>query len=79
MPVVPPELGVGAFERWVSEGLRLLNSINDDNQHPSILKISQAAVLEGVHVPVLVRFLGLIVLGRVFGFCYQFSHLVSDK
>jgi hypothetical protein len=29
MSMVPPELGVGAFEGWVAIGLRLLNSMCD--------------------------------------------------
>ena len=57
MPMVPPELGVGTFERWVSEGLRLLNPINDNNQRPSIVKAGQVAVLEEFTYPFLCAFL----------------------
>ena len=73
MPMVPPELRVGAFERRVSVGLWLLDTVH--KYPPSVpllllrLPLDDDARREGDSVPVPVRLLRLVVLRRVLGFC----------
>jgi hypothetical protein len=79
MPVVPSELGVGAFERRVSVGLWLLDTAGCEGVSATILLVRDrefsrmravGEVVDGIgSVPVLVVLLRLIVLRRVLGFC----------
>ena len=65
MPVVSPELGVGAVQRGVALGLGLLDAVA-----VSLLASSSSAVVVvvvGGALPVPVRLARLVVLGRVLG------------